>query len=201
MLKELLHRLRRDGKAGPPPEPPELQPSPVPWISDEIWSSWVAQGSDEEEHPALRDPRLYVVTRDDLRRAPSATIDEGAKVPRWATYRANLEELRHLRVRSGGVLDPSWPMCCGRLATLVNQEGEGRSLPGIEAEAGPLDLAFMEIEVWHDWAPQDQETVDSAFRTGYRDLFNHLGKDGPLEGLLLFQCRACGRIYIGSCTP
>jgi len=200
MLREFFLRLR-DGKADPPSAPLDLLNSPVPWISDAIWSSWVAQSSESVERPALRDPRLFVVTRDDQRRAPTIVVEEGSKVPSWATYDANLAELGTLRVRSGGVLDPSWPMCCGRLATLINQEGEGRSLLSIEAEGGALDLAFMEMEIWHDWAPQDQNAVESAFRTGYEDLFTQLGKDGPLEGVLLFQCRACERIYVGSCTP
>jgi len=39
-------------------------------------------------------------------------------------------------------------MCCGRLATLINQEGYGRSIASIEAETGPLDLAFMEMEIY-----------------------------------------------------
>lgn len=121
--------------------------SAVAWVSDEIWTSWTASEPDQE-HPALRDPRLYVVSRDDLRRAPVGSIEAGAKVPAWTTFDVNLQQLQALRLSSGGLLDPSWPMCCGRLATLINQEGYGRSIASIEAETGPLDLAFMEMEIY-----------------------------------------------------
>lgn len=90
-------------------------------------------------------------------------------------------------------------MCCGRLATLINQEGHGRTIANIESETGPLDLAFMEMEIWHDWAPLDQAALDSAFASGYGELFREL--EGSSQGVLIFQCRACGRIYVGSCTP
>lgn len=202
MLRNLLHRLRRPQEVERSSDHPPggLVESPVPWVSDQIWTSWSGGGSDEK-YPALRDPRLYVVSRDDLRRAPIASIELGAKVPPWATFNANQQQLQELTLESGGVLDPSWPMCCGRLATLINQEGHGRSIGSIEAETGPLDLAFMEMEIWHDWSPRNQEELDAAFAVGYRDLFKELGRDGALQGVLLFQCRACGRIYVGSCTP
>ena len=202
MLRNLLHRLRRhqEPARSTAHQPGAPQPSPVPWVSDEIWTSWAVGGSDQK-YPALRDPRLYVVSRDDLRRAPIAAVEIGAKVPPWTTFSANQQQLQELTLDSGGVLDPSWPMCCGRLATLVNQEGYGRSIGSIEAETGSLDLAFMEMEIWHDWSPRDQEELDLAFATGYEDLFKELGRDDALQGILLFQCRACGRIYVGSCTP
>lgn len=199
MLRSILHRFRRRESSDSPKHDLDApHSSPVPWVSDEIWASWTTSGSDPERR-ALRDPRLYVISRDDLRRAPVASIESGAKVPAWTTFEDNLRQLQALRLSSGGVLDPSWPMCCGRLATLINQEGYGRTIASIEAETGPLDLAFMEMEIWHDWAPLDQDALDSAFASGYGELFREL--EGSSQGVLVFQCRACGRIYVGSCTP
>lgn len=199
MLRSILHRFRRqepgDSRTHASDAP---HSSPVPWVSDEIWTSWRTADADQERR-ALRDPRLYVVSRDDLRRAPVASIESGARVPAWTTFEDNLRQLQALRLSSGGVLDPSWPMCCGRLATLINQEGHGRTIANIESETGPLDLAFMEMEIWHDWAPLDQAALDSAFASGYGELFREL--EGSSQGVLIFQCRACGRIYVGSCTP
>lgn len=201
MLRSILNRFRqRDSGHSPEHGVQASHSSPVPWVSDEIWTSWTASEPDQER-PALRDPRLYIVSRDDLRRAPVGSIETGAEVPAWTTFDVNLRQLQALRLSSGGLLDPSWPMCCGRLATLINQEGYGRSIASIEAETGPLDLAFMEMEIWHDWAPQDQRALDAAFAGGYGELFQELGREDALQGVLLFQCRACGRIYVGSCAP
>lgn len=91
-------------------------------------------------------------------------------------------------------------MCCGRLSTLISEEGSGRSLASIEAETGPLDLAFMEMEIWHDWSPRNEQAVEEVWQTGYQDLLAEGRKDGVLGGVLLFQCRACGRVYVGSCN-
>lgn len=199
MLRSILHRFRRQEPGDSRTHASDAShSSPVPWVSDEIWTSWRTADADQERR-ALRDPRLYVVSRDDLRRAPVASIESGARVPAWTTFEDNLRQLQALRLSSGGVLDPSWPMCCGRLATLINQEGHGRTIANIESETGPLDLAFMEMEIWHDWAPLDQAALDSAFASGYSELFREL--EGSSQGVLIFQCRACGRIYVGSCTP
>lgn len=204
MLKKLLQRLRG---ARPAPPPPPLRdvphiPSPVPWISDEIWSGIVSYGPQEGPLPVLREPRLYVVTRDDQRRAPVLSIAEGAKVPKWSTYYENKSHLERLKSPAGCIHLPTWPMCCGRLATLINERGDGRSLESIEAEAGaPLDLAFMEMEIWHDWTPESQESIDEIFRTGYGEMLAELRKEGMTDSVLIFQCRACGRVYVGSCSP
>jgi hypothetical protein len=188
--------------AKPPPSSPSSTPfvrSPVPWISDEIWSSWQT-GEPGADRPAFRDPRLYVVTRDDLKRARVATVESGKPIPAWRTFHENLSEIRSLRSSATRILDPSWPMCCGRLATLINEEGSGRSLAAIEAETGKLDLAFMEMEIWHDWIPRNEQEVENVWQTGYRALLEEGRKDNVLGGILLFQCRACGRVYVGSCA-
>lgn len=199
MLRSLLHRLR--GVKPPPPSPADVPfvRSPVPWISDEIWSSWQT-GEPGGDFPAFRDPRLYIVTRDDLSRARIATVDSSAPIPGWRTFRENLSQLQSLRSASGEIRDPSWPMCCGRLSTLINEEGGGRSLASIEAETGPLDLAFMEMEVWHDWSPRNEQDVEKVWQTGYQEILGEARKDDALGGVLLFQCRACGRVYVGSCN-
>lgn len=200
MLRSLLQRFR--GVKPPTPSSPSSAPitrSPVPWISDEIWSSWQT-GDPGSNFPAFRDPRLYVVTRDDLTRTRSATVDSGAPIPAWRTFYENLNQLQSLRSASGQIRDPTWPMCCGRLSTLINEEGNGRSLASIEAETGPLDLAFMEMEIWHDWCPRNERDVERAWQTGYRKILDEGRKDDDLGGVLLFQCRACGRVYVGSCN-
>ena len=191
-----------------PPGPTEILASPVPWISDLIWSHWrelrMGAGISEasETLSILRDPRLYIVTRDDMRRAPVASIEQPHPVtPAWKQYDDNLQELQLLSGDFVGVRDPSWPMCCGRLATLINEQGAGRSLASIEAETGPLDLAYMEMEIWHDWCPRNLKEVEQAWQTGWQEALKPVRECEAFGGGLLFQCHACGRIYVGSCTP
>lgn len=187
--------------------PVEQVSSPVPWITDEIWSRWVwshrlcGPSGETEPFPVLRDPRLYVVTRDDLARAPIASSEPGAALPAWKLYDENLKELQSLLADFVGIFDPAWPMCCGRLATVINEQGLGRSLASIEAETGSLDLAFMEMEIWHDWCPRNEGEIARAWQTGYREFLEKARKGDAFGGTLLFQCRACGRVYVSSCTP
>lgn len=127
----------------------------------------------------------------------------GRGVPSTATatsVRGTLTLTTPSSLRSGAAT----PVAAATAATTRGGDSVTSPAPGTAGAplaccTGPLDLAFMEMEIWHDWAPLDQDALDSAFASGYGELFREL--EGSSQGVLIFQCRACGRIYVGSCTP
>jgi hypothetical protein len=184
---------------GPPPDPAA---SPVPWIADEVWSAWQYWGSDPlpPDFPTIEYPDLFPADAADLERVPRGEVPAGVPVPPPGRY----EELVQLLAKtppSVGVRHPAWPMCCDRLATLINHQGDGVLLDAIEAEAGPLDRAFLIQDLRSNWNCKTEAHLVDAMSRGYADLLKALREDGVVEGLVIFQCRSCGRFYVGGCHP
>lgn len=207
MLRNLLTKLL--GRSAPkrPSVDTPIVPvrSPVAWIDEAIWSRWMwdrqfANLSNEHEWQTFSDPSLYPVTSADLARVRPAPVPHLAPLPPKGDLDAHLALLASTPPASG-LTAPSWPICCGRLTTLIHEQGVGRSIVEIETYTGHLDRAYVEAEVRRDWAPYSAAQLQEYLEVGYRDDLVFARKNGGSDGLILHQCRACGRVYVGSCHP
>lgn len=183
--------------------PVEHIPSPVPWIDDRIWSRWVwnrqfADISDEAEWETLPEFRLFEATPADRARAGVAPIPEGAPVPPAGTY-AQHQALLRSTPPAPGIQCASWPICCGRLATLIHEQGTGANINEVEAHAGPLDHAYIEEDLIE--GEDKPKVIEGLLAAGYSDSLAVAREQNGTDGLLLHQCRACGRVYVGACHP
>lgn len=166
--------------------------SPFPWISDEVWGVWnryeSPAGSWDDISP-INAPRLNIVFENDRQRAPIVAVASNLQIPPEGT----LEQHRALldSTRGGGYIGwVRWPICCRRLCTLIMAGGGRNRLESIEANTGPLDQVLLldhaadEPGSWdailHNWADQLRQI--------------RIGKHGG-DGVNLFQCRNCGRVY------
>lgn len=208
MLRRLLTKLLRGPADGPRPSadsPIVAVPSPVAWIGDAVWSRWMwktqfTDRANEHERTTIREPRLYISTPSDLERVRSAPVPHGAPLPSTGTLEEHLALLASTPPASG-VLAPSWPICCVRLTSLIHEQGVGQDIVEIESHTGPLDRAYVEAEVREDWSPRDAAEIGDYLAVGYRDVLAVARRSGGTDGLILHQCRACGRVYVGSCHP
>jgi hypothetical protein len=89
-------------------------------------------------------------------------------------------------------------VCCERLCTLIWNEGVGPDIVALELELGPLDRAYVEQEVLTEWGPPEhaRALLDQGFGPALERI--RRGKVSA-SGVNLFQCRACGRLYLASC--
>jgi hypothetical protein len=156
--------------------------------------------ADEHEWRTIREPRLYRSTPSDLERVRPAPVPHGAPLPSTGTLEEHLAQLASTPPASG-IEAPSWPICCDRVASLIHEQGVGQDIVEIESHTGPLDRAFVEAEVHEDWCPRDAVELREYLLVGYRDILEDARRDGGTDGLILHQCRACGRVYVGSCHP
>lgn len=205
MLTKITRALRAMFPApapSPARTPPEPTSSPVAWIADEVWSAWRYWGSDPlpADFTTIEFPDLFPADAADLERVPRCTVPLGVSVPPPGRF-DELVQLLATTPPSVGVRHPSWPMCCDRLATLINHQGDGVPLEAIEAETGPLDHAFLVQDLRSNWNCRTEADLAEAMRGGYAEPLKSLREDGVVEGLVIFQCRSCGRVYVGGCHP
>jgi hypothetical protein len=144
----------------------------------------------------ISEPRVMAATDSDRARARSARVSEGDAAP-VAVFSSQESLLLGTPWANFAVFCPTWPVCCGRLATLFWDQGCGPPLQEIESRTGPLDTAYLEGET---------RTSPATARRGYElDLAERLAmirRGQPnFDGLLLFQCRDCARVYVASCEP
>lgn len=204
MLTTIKRALRAMFSSSPPTGPrpqPDPVASPVAWISDEVWSAWQYWGADPvpPEFPTIASPDLIPADAGDLDRVPRASIPPGVRVP----PPGRVDELAQLLAStppSVGVRHPTWPVCCNRLATLINHDGDGVPLDRIECETGPLEHAFLAQDLRSNWDCRTDEQLADAMSSGYGESLRAL-REGAVEGLVIFQCRSCGRIYVAACHP
>lgn len=186
---------------------PSIQPpiqhvtSPVPWIDDRIWSRWMwdrrlTDLHHDGEWETLPEFRLFVATPADRARAPVAPVPEGAPVPPVGTYAQHAALLRGTPP-APGILCASWPICCDHLATLIHEQGAGAGVNDLEGHTGPLDHAFIEEDLIE--GETDPRIIRNDLSAGYRDTLATARRLGTADGLLLHQCRTCGRVYVGAC--
>lgn len=194
--------LRRDAAKRDPGD------SPVPWISTSTWRRghrWDpgrellygararARARARVERPCVEEASIVRVTPEDREAAP--IVDEPLRasrlpVPDAGTPEQHEEALaaappsRELLVRA-----PSWPICCDRLATLVGHAGVDAGFRAVLPRAH-----FLYEEARKGWGVKS----DAAARERAGEEYGHRELD---EGAALFHCRACGRVYLGSCHP
>jgi hypothetical protein len=172
--------------------------SPVAWVSDDIWSRWMDHPS-PPERPAIDQPMLVVVTDADRERVRSARLSEGEPAP-VAAFSDQEALLLATPFAHYGVSCPTWPVCCSRLATLFWDQGAGPSFEEIERETGPLDRAYLEGELRQSSKPLEE--ARRLLEPGYQETLGTIReKRHGGDGILLFQCRACFRVYVASCHP
>lgn len=195
-----LRRLFGGGPEPPPaPEPPVFEPSPVPWISDEVWAH-LHRDATFDPQPSILAPEPYVVTEGDRKRAPILPVD-GGEVPPPGTAAEHEQRLRSTPAAPFAILSPLWPICCERLTTLVLLEGGGRpSLRELELRVGRLDLPMLE-GMLDRTAFSSTRAWEQALKTGRAAELAELRAHDACDGVLLLQCRACGRVYLGHCHP
>lgn len=186
----------------PEPQRRSLEPatSPVPWIADEVWTDWQYWAVDPfpANFPTIEHPQVVAVREEDREHARAA-VPRGPAPPPGSL----MEHVQLLATTpaASGVRAPIWPICCGRLATLVNHQGDGVPLEEIEGETGPLDGGFlMGPTSRHSGGKNDAQLAD-VMRRSYHESLSELREHGVAEGLVIFQCRACGRVYVGGCHP
>lgn len=204
MLRTLTRLFKAMSSPSPPPVSrprPNTSVSPVAWVSDDVWSAWQYWGSDPvpSDFPTIEFPDLIPADAGDLERAPRAEIPPGAPVPPPGRVK-ELAQLLASTPPSVGVRHPVWPVCCSRLATLINHDGDGVELEKIESETGPLDRAFLAQDLRSNWDCRSDEQLADTMRRGYGESLEQL-REGGVEGLVIFQCRSCGRVYVGGCHP
>lgn len=165
----------------------------MPWLSDAVWRMWnegdAEAASFKEPGRPISDAWPTVVTDGDRSRAPRGNIPQGISLPPTGT----LEE--HLRLLAstpgvGYLSSVHWPVCCDRLTTLIAPSLEGPDIPSIEEQVGPLDLALLDVHREHRESGYWSERLTAMRR----------GRDGG-DGIVAFQCRACGRVYGSFCHP
>jgi hypothetical protein len=191
-------------------EPLPPVPSPVAWVSDQVWTWWARDLDPDALAPPITEPEVIVVTDADRARAPVGRPLSFGPAPEPGT----VDELRRRllstpRLSNRGTECATWPVCCQRLSTLIWNEGMGPSLAELEA-AGPLDRAYLEEEIRTGWG--SPEAVAQGLREGYGPALRALrskpgffallfGAVAGGDGINVFQCRTCGRLYVGSCHP
>ena len=175
-------------------------PSPVAWLSNEIWRSWNDgdAGARDVQEPGkpISDAWPTPVTGNDRRRAARRNVAEGQPPPPAGTleeHRARLESTPGL----GYLSSVHWPVCCERLGTLISESGS-LDLELLEREAGSLDRVLTEGHL-----PPGTSDGERFAREGtwQRTLAKMRAGTHSGDGVALFQCRACGRIYGAYCHP
>jgi len=185
---------------------PRAPGSPVPWIADGVWRTLNPEGLAQRSvallghalGAAVIHPTLIAVGDEDRRRAPIHRSPGGA-VPPAGTIDQQRTRLAQTPGR-GKIHSPVWPYCCERLATVIACQGGRAELAAIEGASGPLDRAYLdgELDTWGGpgadrsaFKAQGWGAVLAGMREG-----THSG-----EGISIYCCRACGRVYVASCAP
>lgn len=203
-IKRALRAMLTVPSRAPAPLRSPLEPaaSPVPWIADEVWTDWRYWAIDPlpANFPTIEHPQVASVRDEDRERAPRATVPRGAPVPPPGPLAEQVQRLAATPAASG-VRAPIWPLCCDRLATLTNHQGDGVPLEVIEDEIGPLDGGFLVETLSSNSGGRTGPQLADAMKRGYHESLSELREHGVAEGLVIFQCRACGRVYVGGCHP
>jgi hypothetical protein len=190
-LATLAVMARRGAPAIPP-----VGRSPAPWIADEVWRY---QPRGLLPVGGVVQPEIVAATEGDRARVPKAPVPKGAELPPEGTSQQQRDRLLATpgptRIRT-----PVWPMCCERLAVLVAHRPTSVRLGELEAVAGALDQAYLESEL-ASWGSPGADR-NALLARGWGEVLALVrGGQHDGEGLAIYQCRACGRMYVGSCGP
>jgi hypothetical protein len=199
MFGDWFKRKRDDpGRAGPAPGDPG--DSPVPWLSDEVWRAWNAGDASARDVQVAGKPISGAlptrVTDDDRRRAARRPPTAGAPLP----VRGTLEQHGALLASTPGLgyfSTVRWPVCCERLSTLIS-DGGTLDLRALERVAGSLDHALTEAHLPPGAADEERFAREGGWTRTLAEM--RAGEHGG-DGIALFECRACGRVYGAYCHP
>ncbi|MEZ4270279.1 MAG: hypothetical protein R3C68_02215 [Myxococcota bacterium] len=177
--------------------------SPVPWISDDVWQGLFPQGFLGRRNltagKLIVNPDPIEATDADRSRAPVAPIPEGVQPSPRGTL-ASLRKLLQSLPGPQSIRSAVWPICCGRLGTLISRQGGRKQLAHIESIAGPLDQAYLEREI-DDWGGPETDTQTLKDK-GWSDVLAGIRRgEHSGQGVNIFQCRGCGRVYVASSGP
>ena len=184
------------------PRPPEqLRKSPVPWLADEVWTCWLRPPLADEPAPAaIVEPELIEVTDDDRARCPHLPVPTNAVCPPIGSHTDLLALLESTPSAGGWVYCPVWPICCDRLTTLLFEQNCGIDILDLEASVGSLENAFLE-NMYFAEVEQSDPGARKAVDVAIKEDLDRLRRWGATDGVLLFQCRACGGLYLSACHP
>jgi hypothetical protein len=180
------------------------QNSPLPCIADGTWAQLNPKTFLNERMPGktpiVSNLEVVEVTSDDLERVPLLHnvkifgIDTAHTQP--LSKRDQINALRKTH-SLGTIHNPTWPWCCERLGTLVEHHLKSEGLAIIEKECGPLEKAYLEREI-ASW-PKDKQNESSTVWTPILQQIRQGRHEG--QGVNIFACRLCQRVYLGSCGP
>ena len=200
VLQGLLSRAPVQHRASSTPVPRERLSSPVPWIADEVWTSWIDPDLDQPYLETLVSPAVIVVSDEDRRRSTptSPDADKAGRVDPEDAARcfAALQTTPSSHVT---VFSPLWPICCGDLSVLINAQGAGIDICEIEAAYEPLDHMYLE-HLMHP-AARSKPRARRRFEARLRKDLQEMRRWGSFGGLMMFRCGTCGRHYVSTCTP
>lgn len=177
----------------------------VDWVSSALGRVWEALADPGEGLMcAFEDPEIVVVQPEHGRKAavwttnnPSrfgpatrsgmvvGSLPELAEDPAVAQYQLERIEIPGTTWLRG----PRWPWCCGRLTRIVAMHGEdaeGPVLTVIESAVGPLQGGVLLEPGLTDIDAQAELTR---------------ARQGKTDGLVIYHCPECGRVYLGSVEP
>ncbi len=166
--------------------------SPVLWISDMMWSRLNPVIEEGKLNRLVSEPMLVIVEDADKKRS---TIWNPLSYA--AADIGTLEEIKTRLVAtvgtSFGFQNTSWPICCNRPATVIDVE-EIRLNGMLEKQ----DIYFLEGEVKRDWNIKG-EYIDILIQESKKAMKDI--RKNPIDGILCFHCRNCGRLYLASTHP
>ena len=170
--------------------------SPVAWISTELWRRANRWDIEMESQLGAPDPMpsvdaaiLVVTDAEDRARAPVIEIDNAEPIPASGSGAELEQQLRAPPLANSLLMHcPSWPVCCDRLATLIGYDLVDDGFVEVLPRAY---YVRAESEKWGDGG--EDAVMESSFEGGY---------DGFLpDGVAVYHCRQCGRVYLGSYHP
>lgn len=165
-----------------------LTMSPYPWIADSLWMAWQRRATDADRtRPIVNDCLVIPVSDDDRARAARLGGD-GKDLPPAGTV-ATHEQLLFGTHGAGRVVGGHWPVCCDRLATLIFIHGAGEEGNAV-IDSGRADGCLLASVAEEAGQPLADAVAD--WNTLLKRVREHRHSG---EGISLFHCRACGRVY------
>jgi hypothetical protein len=138
----------------------------------------------DARRPIVRDAVVIVVGDDDFKRAPILGGDgPAAPIGSPAEHEARLRAT----VGPGRVVGAHWPVCCGGLATLVVHHGAG--------ESTLLDEPSLTRCILRAAAEESDPSFDAGLAEWSALLESVRQRCHGGDGISLFRCRRCGRVY------
>lgn len=205
-LQRVLKSLLGESRSTQPrpsftPPPEERLRSPVPWIADEVWTCWIDPDPTQPYRETLVSPGVIVVSDDDRKRSIPAPGYAHTAAPRMEPEDAArcFAALKGTPSSHATTFSPLWPICCGKLATLINAQGAGADICEIEAAYGPLDHTYLEHLI--PPAARARPKGLRRFEASISKDLQEMRRWGSFSGLLIFKCRTCGRHYVSTCIP